>query len=53
MRKIVELTDREVEEAREFGLKIRLHEEGLRINDAERKIEQEPIEGGTRFIQKG
>jgi hypothetical protein len=53
MRKIVELTDREIEEAREYGLKIRLHEEGLRVGDPDRAIEQEPIEGGTRFIQKG
>jgi hypothetical protein len=53
MRKIVELTDHEIEEAREYGLNLKLRDEGLKPYDPESRIERVPIDGGTQFIQKG
>jgi len=53
MRKIVELTDREIDEAREYGLNLRLRDEGFKIGHPDMPVKQEPTEGGggIRFIQ--
>jgi hypothetical protein len=53
MRRIVELTDREIEIERDNGLNLRLRDEGLKPCDPDSRIERVPIDGGTQFIQKG
>ncbi len=51
MRRIVELTDREIEIERDNGLNLRLRDEGFKIGHPDHPIDREPIKGGTRFIQ--
>ena len=51
MRRIIELTDREIDEAREYGLNTRLRNEGFKIAMPGMPIRQEPTKDGTRFIQ--
>jgi hypothetical protein len=53
MRRIVELTDREIEIERDNGLNLRLRDEGFKIGHPDMPVKQEPTEGGggIRFIQ--
>lgn len=51
MRRIVELTDREIEIEREHGLNLRLREEGFDLADREHPVDRRAIEGGMRFTQ--